>query len=182
MARIKRNDVQITLTKDNGTSKELTFSFGKTEWVKVDVSTCANSTYTGMAVRFRITPASEDEPCLCKILFCPKLKVSFETLRIENKKTYKERLTEWFDRRIIEFPNDRECIIKMETSSPAAVRLKAAVMFVMENISASLITGLVERKRMQSIDEKLNQWMTETFSSGYSFQTTWDKRKKKQQE
>jgi len=179
MGRIKRKDVKISLIKDTEEKKELLFSMNDIDWLKMEISTCADNNSPRMFVRFRITPARDEEKCICMILFCTKLRFCYETLRIENNRSYVERIREWFKRIDINFPSDRECVIEMATVTPSPVRLRAAVMFTIEVVAASLISGLVERKKMKNVDKKLKEWMSNTFSNGYSIKTTWEKRQEK---
>ncbi len=181
MARIKRNEIKVFLAESNKNTQLLVFSFKRDKWIKTEISTCVDNDAQRVTVRFNIRPF-DDEECLCKILACYKLSFSLETLRIENKTSYVERIREWFDKITIDFPNDKECIIEMGTVTPAPVRLKTAVMFVVEAVTASLLTGLAERKKIQNIDKRFNKWISETFSNGFSIQTTWDKKKRKEKQ
>lgn len=180
MARSKKSDVKIILTKDNKNIKEMTFSTKDgVNWLKVEVFTCFGDRMKQLKVCFRITPAVKEES-LCNILACYKLTNSIKTLRIENKMTYAEKIKVWFGERKIKFMNDKECLIEMATTIPAIVRLKSAVNFVTESIVTALLTGLTERKRTNELVKDFKDWISETFSNEYIIQSLKDKRQKKE--
>lgn len=176
MPRDKKSDVKITLTKDNDNKKEMIFSVKGKNWLKMEIFTRPGNEMKEVRVYFKITPIEDD--FLCNILACYKLKHSIKTLRVENKLTYVEKLKHWFVEREIEFVSDKECVIMFGTTIPAMVRLKSAVFFVMESIATSLLTGITERKKSKQIEENFKNWISETFSNGYIFQSIKERKEK----
>ncbi len=178
MPRGKKSDIKITLTKDENV-KEMTFATKDgIDWLKVEIFTCFGDRIKQLKVCFKITPAIEEES-LCKILACYKLIHSIKSLKIENKMTYAEKISVWFEDRKIKFINNKECLIEMGTTIPAIVRLKSVVNFVIESIVTSLLMGLTEKKNIDKLDQDFKDWISSSFSGGYVIQSLKDKRQKK---
>lgn len=182
MPKGKKSNIKITLTNDDKNKKELVFSTKDgVNWLKMEIFTCLGDTVKELKVCFKITPAIE-EKCLCRILACHKLAYSINSLRVENKKAYAEKLRIWFIERKIEFTSDKECLITMGTTTPAMVRLKSVTNFVLEAIVAALLNGLSEMKKTEEIEKNFKDWISETFSNEYTVQTIRDRRQKNRKE